>query len=443
MKIILKNNVLVFSIIFLITLIQTSCTSNFNPSDELNRIEKIIQNGEADSIADHDNEDRNFKYWIKEGKIIKLSIIDGGPECIFKEEYFFQEDGVVFANKRVELCYPAGTDYKALIIFDGAKILNEEYWLEDKKVSKSNIQNRLNELGYSIEENILKDEKTKKIKGLLNIKDFDERFNFKIPKKEDEKSQITDVDADKVSKIGEEEKILFFEQQWGPNDNQKTSYKFTIKGTKVDILYNYADHPSPIEKAQLKDGKIITEYGYSDTYVINSNSLCVPNPETGESDCFPFIRSKSTHDIEETMNPDQPGYFKGQKLKSREKIIKITYSQDQTINTTGIKLSAQSNPFKDEDDVRIFMQDKWFNNPDNGLKITYGYISSLNTYGIKIKNKHNSEFYYINVDIKTYGSYATLKGMSPEDGGNFSFRIYKDRAIVGYGQEGETTYYPN
>jgi hypothetical protein len=110
---------------------------------------------------------------------------------------------------------------------------------------------------------------------------------------------------------------------------------------------------------------------------------------------------------------------------------------------TGIKLNAQNKLFTKEDYVRIFMQDKWFNHPNNGLKITYGYISSLNTYGIKIKNKHNAEFYFINVDIKKYGSYATLKGMSPEDGSNFSFRIYKDRAIIGYGQEGETSLYPN
>ncbi len=109
----------------------------------------------------------------------------------------------------------------------------------------------------------------------------------------------------------------------------------------------------------------------------------------------------------------------------------------------GVKSNAQSKPFSIEDDVRVFMQDKWFSNPDNGLKVTYGYISSLNTYGIKIKNKHNAEFYYINVDIKTYGMYAILKGMSPEDGSNFSFRLFKDRVVVGYGQEGETSFYPN
>lgn len=273
--------VLVALIMISIALIQTSCTSNFNPSDELEKIEKIIKNGETDSISGH-NEEVNFKYWIKEAKIIKLSIIGGNFECFIKDEYFFNEDGVVFANKKSELCLPNAADYKALIIFDGANILTEEFWLEDKKVSKSDLLKRLNELGYSIEENILKDQKTKKIKGLLTLKDFDEIINLKIE---------------------DEEKILFFEQKWGPYENQKTSYKFTIKGTNVDILYNYADNPSPIEKAQLKDRKIVTEYGYSDTYVITSNSLCVPNPETGESDCFAFIRAKSTHNVKDAMKP--------------------------------------------------------------------------------------------------------------------------------------------
>jgi hypothetical protein len=274
--------VLVAMIVFSITLIQTSCTSNFNPRAELASIEKIIKNGKADSISGH-NEEVDFKYWTKEAKIIKLSIIGGNYECFTKDEYFFKEDGVVFANKTSELCLPNAANYKAFIIFDNTNVLSEEYWLEDKKVSKSHIQKRLDELGYSIEENILKDQKTKKNKGQLTLKDFDEIFNLKVE---------------------EEEKILFFEQHWGPYENQKTSYKFTIKGTNVDILYNYANNPSPIEKAKLKDGKIITEYGYSNTYVITSNSLCVPNVETEDgSDCFAFIRAKSTHNVEDALKP--------------------------------------------------------------------------------------------------------------------------------------------
>jgi hypothetical protein len=264
-----------------IALFQTACTPNFNPKVELDSIDKIINNGEADSIAGH-NEEENFKYWIKDAKIIKLTIIGGNYECLVKDEYYFKEDGAVFANKKSELCLPNASDYKAFLVFDGTKILTEEFWIEDKKVSKSAIQKRLNELGYSMEENILIDQKTQKMKGLLTLKDFDERCNLKNEAAE---------------------KIVFFEQHWGPYENQKTSYKFIIKGSDVDIHYTYSDNSSLIEKAQLIDGKIVTEYGYSDTYVINSNSLCVPNPETGESDCYPFIRSKSTHNIEDAMNP--------------------------------------------------------------------------------------------------------------------------------------------
>lgn len=195
------KSILSFSILFLLILIQTSCTSKFNPSEELNRIEEIINNREADSISGH-NEEGIFKYWIKDGKIIKLYIGEVYQYSDFEgfsdEEYFFKEDGNVFANKKNELYYPEARHYKALIIFDGANIVTEEYWLGDtgklgsNKVSKSDIQERLGS-GYSIEENILKDQKSNKIKGLLNLKDFAERLNFKIPEKEDTKSQITNT----------------------------------------------------------------------------------------------------------------------------------------------------------------------------------------------------------------------------------------------------------
>jgi hypothetical protein len=99
------------------------------------------------------------------------------------QSFFVLEDGNVFANQKSELCPPAQTNYKALICFDGTNIVTEEYWLGDNKVSKSDIQKKLNELGYSIEEDILKDNKTKKIKGILNLQDFAERYNLKFQKK--------------------------------------------------------------------------------------------------------------------------------------------------------------------------------------------------------------------------------------------------------------------
>ena len=87
------------------------------------------------------------------------------------------------------------------------------------------------------------------------------------------------------------------------------------------------------------------------------------------------------------------------------------------------------------------MDGKTFFNSDNGLEIEYGYISSYNTYGIKVLNKNGSRFYFINVNITCYGSSADLFGMSAEDGGNFGFRLYKNKLVVGKGESGEQTFY--
>ncbi len=102
---------------------------------------------------------------------------------------------------------------------------------------------------------------------------------------------------------------------------------------------------------------------------------------------------------------------------------------------------AQTKLFENESDVVTFMDGKTFYNSDNGLEIEYGYISSYNTYGIKVKNKDGGKFYFINVEITTYGSYADLYGMSSESGSNFGFRLYKTKLIVGRGEDGEKTFY--
>jgi len=87
------------------------------------------------------------------------------------------------------------------------------------------------------------------------------------------------------------------------------------------------------------------------------------------------------------------------------------------------------------------MDGKQFSNVENGLSIGYGYISDYNTYGIKIKNKNGVEFYFINVTIETFGTYADLYGMSAVDGSNFGFRLFKGKLIVGYGEPGASSYY--
>jgi len=105
------------------------------------------------------------------------------------------------------------------------------------------------------------------------------------------------------------------------------------------------------------------------------------------------------------------------------------------------QVSAQTNLFEDEMGVLSYMEGKSFYNADNGLTVSYGYLGIYNTYGIKVTNRGGSTFYFINVSIDTYGYFADLYGMSPSDGSNFGFRVYKGKLIVGRGEEGETTFY--
>lgn len=105
------------------------------------------------------------------------------------------------------------------------------------------------------------------------------------------------------------------------------------------------------------------------------------------------------------------------------------------------KINAQNTLFKEESNVVTFMDGKTYFNPSNGLVIEYGYISQYNTYGIKVKNKNGLNFYFINVNISPYGSFADLNGISPENGANFGFRLYRSKLIVGYGNENAVTFY--
>ena len=102
---------------------------------------------------------------------------------------------------------------------------------------------------------------------------------------------------------------------------------------------------------------------------------------------------------------------------------------------------SQTSPFIYESDVVSFMNGKSFYNSDIGLEIQFGYISEYNTNGIKVSNKNGAKFYYINCVIDTYSSYADVFGMSPIDGSNFGFRLYKSKLIVGRGEPSEVTFY--
>jgi hypothetical protein len=66
------------------------------------------------------------------------------------------------------------------------------------------------------------------------------------------------------------------------------------------------------------------------------------------------------------------------------------------------------------------LDDKTFYSNEDVVKISYGYISSANTYGITTENAKGASFYYINCNIRAYGSFCDINGMSP---GNWELAI--------------------
>jgi len=103
--------------------------------------------------------------------------------------------------------------------------------------------------------------------------------------------------------------------------------------------------------------------------------------------------------------------------------------------------SAQT-PFPDMAAVIKFMEDKTYYNADMDIELEFGMISSYNTYGITLKSKKSGNtMYFINCDIKTYGSFADISGMSPTDGSNFKFRLYKTKIVVGAGEQKQSSFY--
>lgn len=102
---------------------------------------------------------------------------------------------------------------------------------------------------------------------------------------------------------------------------------------------------------------------------------------------------------------------------------------------------SQTNIFEDDMNVISFMEGKTFYNSDNGLQIQYGYSSRYNTNCIMIQNDKGDKFYHVNVSIDTYGTYADLYGMNPENGSNFGFRLFRSKLVVGYGEQGAVTFY--
>jgi len=137
----------------------------------------------------------------------------------------------------------------------------------------------------------------------------------------------------------------------------------------------------------------------------------------------------SSGSVETTLNEPTLSEAASEETTSNEN----TSDETQTTNT--------QSAFRSESDVRQYMDGKTFYSNEDGMKISYGYISSANTYGITIENTMGASFYYINCNIRAYGSFCDINGMSPENGENFSFRAFNDRLVVGYGQAQSRTFY--
>lgn len=148
--------------------------AKFNEEKEFLKINNYIVEKHADSVSNN-----NYKYWLKDGRIIKLNVVDGdGENYNIEEDYYFKDNNTVFAYQKKELNFPNAIDYKALIYFDTSKITKEEYWTSDVKTTKKSVEDQLKRIGFSIQNEIILDTDTNKSKGLLTLLDLSKRYGF-------------------------------------------------------------------------------------------------------------------------------------------------------------------------------------------------------------------------------------------------------------------------
>lgn len=146
----------------------------FNGEEELSKINNYIVGNLTDSVSNN-----NYKCWLRNGKIIKLNIVDGDEEnYVIEEDYYFKDNNAVFAYQKKELNFPNAIDYKALIYFDNIKTTKEDYWIRDAKTTKDSIENQLNRIGLTIQNEIILDKESNKPKGFLTLLDLSKRYNF-------------------------------------------------------------------------------------------------------------------------------------------------------------------------------------------------------------------------------------------------------------------------
>ena len=107
-----------------------------------------------------------------------------------------------------------------------------------------------------------------------------------------------------------------------------------------------------------------------------------------------------------------------------------------------IGMANDQTSFSNDADVITYMKDKTFINSDIGVELQYGYTSENNAYGITLKGiKSGNKLFYFNCTIKAYGSFADISGINVTDGSIFQFRLYKNKIIVGIGEEKQAIFY--
>lgn len=148
--------------------------SEFNEEKEFLNINTSIKKNLCDSISNN-----NYKYWLKDGKIIKLNVFEGdGENYVTSEDYYIKDNSNVFAYHKKEINYPNSIDYRALIYFNDSKVIKEDYWISDVKTIKDSVENQLKRYGLTIQNEIILDKETNESKGLLTLLDLSNRYNF-------------------------------------------------------------------------------------------------------------------------------------------------------------------------------------------------------------------------------------------------------------------------
>jgi hypothetical protein len=109
---------------------------------------------------------------------------------------------------------------------------------------------------------------------------------------------------------------------------------------------------------------------------------------------------------------------------------------------SGLSVKAQAK-LNSTSDVINFMENKTYYNSELNISLEFEYVSNYNTYGIILKSiRSGQKNYYINCDINSYGSFADVAGISPNDGSDFKFRLYTNRIVVGIGERKQYTLLP-